>query len=116
MNIRQLMVLIERSMNDRIEWAVFESNDRAAWHRVSQVIEDLLFDLWKKGLLKGSKRQEAFFVRCDRSTMKQSDLYNGRVICVIGIAPVRPAEFVLCRAEVWEKDGASCFVTTDWET
>jgi phage tail sheath protein FI len=59
------------------------------------------FNEWKSGHLMGEKPQEAYFVRCDRSTMTQNDIDNGRLICLIGVAPVRPAEFVIFRIGQW---------------
>jgi len=60
--------------------------------------------LWRDGALMGTKPDQAFFVRCDRSTMTQNDLDNGRLICLIGIAPVKPAEFVIFRIGQWTGD------------
>jgi phage tail sheath protein FI len=64
---------------------------------VRQTITDFLFNEWKNGALLGSKPEEAFFVRCDRSTMTQNDLDNGRLVCLIGVAAIKPAEFVIFR-------------------
>ena len=60
-------------------------------------MEDFLLVQWKNGALLGEKPDRAFFVRCDRTTMTQNDLDNGRMICLIGVAPVKPAEFVIFR-------------------
>ena len=67
-------------------------------------IEDFLLDDWRDGALLGDKPEEAFFVRCDRTTMTQNDLDNGRLICLIGVAPVKPAEFVIFRIGQWTAD------------
>jgi hypothetical protein len=56
-----------------------------------------LLRVWRSGALQGTRQEEAFFVRCDRTTMTEDDLLNGRLICLIGLAPVRPAEFVIFR-------------------
>jgi len=63
-----------------------------------------LFNEWQSGALQGSKPEQAYFVRCDRSTMTQNDLDNGRLVCLIGIASVRPAEFVMIRICQWTAD------------
>jgi phage tail sheath protein FI len=78
---------------------VFEPNDERLWARVRQTINQFLERVWREGMLMGTKRDEAFFVKCDRTTMTQDDLDNGRLICVIGIAPVKPAEFVIFRIQ-----------------
>jgi uncharacterized protein len=80
---------------------VFENNHEPLWASVRRTVEDFLFNEWKSGHLMGEKPQEAYFVRCDRSTMTQNDIDNGRLICLIGVAPVRPAEFVIFRIGQW---------------
>ena len=77
------------------QWVVFEQNGETLWEKVRRTITDYLTSEWRKGALLGSKPEEAFFVRCDRTTMTQSDLDQGRLICVVGVAPVKPAEFVV---------------------
>jgi len=64
-------------------------------------IENFLVGLWRAGGLQGAKPEEAFFVKCDRDTMTQDDIDYGRLICVIGVAPVKPAEFVIIRIGIW---------------
>ncbi|MEY2655742.1 MAG: hypothetical protein RLZZ524_2770, partial [Pseudomonadota bacterium] len=91
-----LQATIERSLG----WAVFEPNDEALWARVRASIESLLLGLWRAGAFQGQKPEEACFVRCDRSTMTQADLDAGRLIVQVGVAPIRPAEFVLMRVGV----------------
>jgi phage tail sheath protein FI len=67
-------------------------------------VSDFLTNEWRNGALMGTKPEEAFFVKCDRTTMTQSDLDNGRLVCLIGIAPIRPAEFVIIRIGQWTAD------------
>ena len=69
----------------------------ALWANIRQTISDFLYNEWRNGALLGSSIEEAFFVRCDRSTMTQNDLDNGRLVCLIGVAIIRPAEFVIFR-------------------
>ena len=64
---------------------------------VRRSISNFLDSVWRSGALMGTHPEEAFFVRCDRTTMTQDDIDNGRLICHIGIAPVKPAEFVIFR-------------------
>ena len=81
-------------------WSSYE----ALWANVRRTIEDFLLNEWQSGALLGEKPEKAYFVRCDRSTMTQNDLDNGRLICLIGVAPSRPAEFVIFRIGQWTAD------------
>jgi len=96
-NVRRLFVFLEHSIDLSTQWAVFEPNGEALWRNITRTVEDFLNVQWRNGALLGSTPEEAYFVRCDRSTMTQNDLDNGRLICLIGVAPVRPAEFVIFR-------------------
>jgi phage tail sheath protein FI len=96
-NVRRLFIFIEQSISQGTQWAVFEPNGEQLWNNVKTSIGDFLLGLWRGGVLMGNKPEEAFFVKVDRSTMTQDDLDNGRLVCLIGIAPVRPAEFVIFR-------------------
>ena len=78
-------------------FVVSEPNDDKLWARVVDTIRLFLRSQWRLGALFGRTEQEAFFITCDRTTMSQDDILNGRLICEIGIAPVRPAEFVIFR-------------------
>lgn len=97
MNVRRYFAFLERSIEKGTQWAVFENNGRTLWANIRSTIEDFLFNEWKEDHLAGATPQEAFFVRCDRTTMTQNDIDNGRLICLIGVAPLRPAEFVIFR-------------------
>lgn len=96
-NVRRLFIYLEHSIDKGTQWAVFEPNNPRLWANIRQTIEDFLLVQWKNGALIGNKPEEAFFVRCDRTTMTQNDLDNGRLICLIGVAPTLPAEFVIFR-------------------
>ncbi len=100
-NLRRYFAYLERSIEKGTQWVVFENNHEPLWANVRRTVEDFLFNEWKSGHLMGEKPQEAYFVRCDRSTMTQNDIDNGRLICLIGVAPVRPAEFVIFRIGQW---------------
>src|SRR5215469_8911999 len=99
--VRRFMIFLEQSIAQGTQWAVFEPNGPALWAVVRSSIEDFLTGVWKQGALQGSTQQEAFFVRCDPTTMTQNDLDNGRLVCIVGVAPVRPAEFVLIQISIW---------------
>lgn len=96
-NVRRLFIFLEQSIKNGSNWVVFEPNDEGLWARVQRTIYSFLLGVWRTGALMGGTPDEAFFVRVDRSTMTQDDIDNGRLICVIGIAPVKPAEFVIFR-------------------
>jgi phage tail sheath protein FI len=100
-NVRRLFIYIEESIEEGTQWVVFEPNNEKLWARVRATITQFLTRVWRDGALMGTKAEEAFFVKCDRSTMTQDDIDNGRLICVIGIAPVKPAEFVIFRIAQW---------------
>jgi uncharacterized protein len=103
-NVRRLFIYLEASIDRSTQWAVFEPNNERLWSSIKQTIEDFLLQVWTTGALMGTKPEEAFFVRCDRSTMTQNDLDNGRLICLIGVAPTYPAEFVIFRIGQWTAD------------
>jgi phage tail sheath protein FI len=103
-NVRRYFAYLERSIDKGTQWAVFEPNGEALWANVRRTIEDFLLNEWQSGALLGDKPEKAYFVKCDRSTMTQNDLDNGRLICLIGIAPLKPAEFVIFRIGQWTAD------------
>ena len=100
-NVRRLLLYIEESIDEGTQWVVFEPNNEKLWGRVKATITEFLTRVWRDGALLGTKPEEAFFVKCDRTTMTQDDIDNGRLICIIGVAPVKPAEFVIFRIAQW---------------
>jgi len=106
-NVRRLFIYLEHSIDKGTQWAVFEPNNERLWANIRSTIEDFLLVQWKSGALMGAKPEQAFFVRCDRTTMTQNDLDNGRLICLIGVAPTYPAEFVIFRIGQWTADSQS---------
>jgi phage tail sheath protein FI len=106
-NVRRLFLYVEESIEEATQWVVFEPNNEKLWARVRATITEFLTRVWRDGALMGLKPQEAFFVKCDRTTMTQSDIDNGRLICIIGIAPVKPAEFVIFRITQWQGGSAA---------
>ena len=97
LNVRRLFIYVEESIKANTNWVVFEPNSEMLWSRVSRTIEMFLATCWRDGALAGTSPSEAFFVECGPTTMTQDDIDNGRLICNIGIAPVKPAEFVVFR-------------------
>jgi len=103
-NLRRYFAYLERSIDKGTQWAVFEPNGPQLWANVRRTLEDFLLNEWQNGALLGDKPDRSFFVKCDRSTMTQNDLDNGRLVCLIGVAPLRPAEFVIFRIGQWTAD------------
>lgn len=100
-NVRRLLIFIEASIDRGLQWVVFEPNAEPLWARVRRSISNFLTLVWRNGALEGTKVEEAFFVKCDRTTMTQTDIDSGRLIVVVGVAPVKPAEFVIVRIGLW---------------
>jgi phage tail sheath protein FI len=96
-NERRYVAFLEESIGKAIQFAVFEPNGEALWQDVRDTVSNFLFNQWQSGALQGARPEEAYFVKCDRSTMTQNDLDNGRLVVEIGVATVRPAEFVILR-------------------
>jgi phage tail sheath protein FI len=96
-SVRRLFIFLENSIYEGTQWVVFEPNEDRLWARVKDTIRFFLRGQWRGGALFGRTEEEAFFITCDRTTMTPDDILNGRLICEIGIAPVRPAEFVIFR-------------------
>jgi phage tail sheath protein FI len=96
-NIRRYFLYLEHSIDRGTQWAVFEPNGERLWANVRETVSSFLYNEWVSGALLGEKPEQAFFVKCDRSTMTQNDLDNGRLICLVGVAALKPAEFVIFR-------------------
>jgi uncharacterized protein len=97
--VRRLALFVERSIEQGLQWVVFEANDEPLWAGVRLIVNDFLIDLWRQGALAGTKPDDAYFVRCDRATMTQADVDSGRLVVLVGVAPLAPAEFVIIRIE-----------------
>jgi hypothetical protein len=100
-NVRRLLLFLEKSIEEGMQGVVFEPNNDKLWGRVKQTITQFLIQVWREGALMGATLEQAFFVKCDRTTMTQDDIDTGRLICIIGVAPVKPAEFVIFRIGQW---------------
>jgi uncharacterized protein len=97
LNVRRLFNYIEESVLDGTQWVVFEPNDMELWQRVRRTITAFLLEVWRGGALFGATPEEAFYVKCDAETNPPESVDAGRLVCEIGIAPVKPAEFVVFR-------------------
>jgi phage tail sheath protein FI len=97
LNVRRLFNYLEESILGGTQWVVFEPNDDALWARIRRTISAFLVMEWRRGALFGLTPDEAFFVKCDRETNPAESIDAGQVVCEIGIAPVKPAEFVIFR-------------------
>ncbi len=96
-NIRRYFNYLEHSIDSGTQWSVFEPNGERLWANIRDTVSSFLFNEWVNGALLGDKPEQAYFVKCDRSTMTQNDLDNGRLICLVGVAAIKPAEFVIFR-------------------
>jgi hypothetical protein len=96
-NVRRLFLFLEESIFKGTQWVVFEPNDEVLWKRIVRNVSAFLRVQWSEGKLVGSKPEEAFFVKCDAETNPPESVDLGRVITVIGVAPSKPAEFVVFR-------------------
>ena len=96
-NVRRYLLFLEHSIDHSTQWAVFENNGPRLWSRVKDAIDSFLYNEFRQGNLLGDSPSQAYFVRCDRTTMTQNDLDNGRMICLIGVAVLKPAEFIIFR-------------------
>ncbi|HKS44903.1 MAG TPA: phage tail sheath subtilisin-like domain-containing protein [Amycolatopsis sp.] len=97
LNVRRLFNYFEESILNGTQWVVFEPNDEALWARIRRTISSFLVTEWRKGALFGLTPDEAFYVKCDRETNPAESIDLGQVLCEVGIAPVKPAEFVVFR-------------------
>jgi phage tail sheath protein FI len=96
-NVRRLFNYVEESIAEGTQWVVFEPNDEALWGRIRRTITSFLLGVWRTGALFGATPAEAFYVKCDAETNPPDVVDAGQVVCEIGIAPVKPAEFVIFR-------------------
>ncbi len=96
-NVRRLFIMVETSIERATQWVVFEPNDHRLWKRVARTISSFLTLLWRTGALMGTSPEQAFYVKCDAETNPPEVIDAGQLVCEIGLAPVKPAEFVIFR-------------------
>lgn len=97
LNVRRYFNYLEESILIGTQWVVFEPNDHALWARIRRNVSAFLVNEWRSGALFGAKPEDAYYVKCDEETNPPESVDVGRVVCEIGIAPVKPAEFVIFR-------------------
>ncbi|HET7523555.1 MAG TPA: phage tail sheath subtilisin-like domain-containing protein, partial [Acidimicrobiales bacterium] len=97
LNVRRLFNYLEESILNGTDWVVFEPNDYSLWSKISRTISTFLVNEWRKGALFGLTPAEAFYVKCDAETNPAEGIDAGQGVCEIGVAPVKPAEFVIFR-------------------
>jgi phage tail sheath protein FI len=98
--VQRMLAVIETSIRRGLSFVVLEPDDAALWLKARRTTEDYLERVWRDGGLLGSRPEEAYFVRCDGSTMTQADVAAGLLVCAVGVAPVKPAEFVVFRVSL----------------
>jgi Bacteriophage tail sheath protein len=96
-NVRRLFIMVESSIERATQWVVFEPNDHRLWKRVQRTISSFLTLLWRNGALMGTAPEQAFYVKCDEETNPPEVIDAGQLVVEIGLAPVKPAEFVIFR-------------------
>ena len=102
-NVRRFAAFLEQSIDHGLQWVVFEPNRPRLWTQVRALVRTFLQGVFRQGAFPAAKPEEAFFVRCDRTTMTPDDVDSGRLIIEIGIAPLKPAEFVVIRIGLWAR-------------
>jgi Bacteriophage tail sheath protein len=106
-NVRRLFNFIEESILLGTQWVVFEPNDLALWQRVKRTVHAFLLGLWRQGALFGATPEQAFYVKCDEETNPPESVDEGKLVVEIGVAPVKPAEFVIFRISQWQGGGGA---------
>ncbi|MDJ0466192.1 phage tail sheath subtilisin-like domain-containing protein [Streptomyces sp. H27-C3] len=97
LNVRRLFNYLEESIYQGSQWVVFEPNDERLWATIRRNVSAFLIGEWRQGALFGSTPEEAFYVKCDAETNPPDVIESGQVVCEVGVAPVKPAEFVVFR-------------------
>jgi phage tail sheath protein FI len=103
-NVRRLFILVRKSIEKYAQWVVFEPNEPTLWKKIARTVEVFLGDLWKEGALVGAAQDEAYYVKCDEETNPPEARDAGELVCEIGIAPVKPAEFIVVRIHQWTRE------------
>jgi Bacteriophage tail sheath protein len=96
-NVRRTLLFLRKSIDEGTQWVVFEPNNPALWQKITRNVSAFLTNVWRSGALFGNTPAEAFYVKCDKETNPQSSIDNGQVVTEVGVAIVRPAEFVIFR-------------------
>jgi phage tail sheath protein FI len=105
-NVRRLFNYVEQSIERGTQWVVFEPNDVDLWQQVKRTLYAFLNGLWRQGALTGATPEQAFYIKCDEETNPPDQVDKGRLLVEIGIAPVKPAEFVIFQISQWQSGSA----------
>jgi len=103
-NVRRLFILVRKSVEKYAQWVVFEPNEPSLWKKIIRSVDVFLGDLWKEGALVGAAQDEAYYVKCDEETNPPHARDAGELVTEIGIAPVKPAEFIVVRIHQWTRE------------
>jgi hypothetical protein len=103
-NVRRLFILIRKSLERHTQWVVFEPNGEILWKQLARTVTSFLLELWEDGALLGEKPEEAFYVKCDEETNPPESRDQGILTVEIGIAPTKPAEFIVVRLHQWTRE------------
>lgn len=106
-NVRRLFTMVEETIEENMRWTLFEPNNLPLWKAITRDISAFLTRIWRDGALMGQSPQEAFFVKCDAETNPQDQIDAGIVVTLVGMAPVKPAEFVVFRVSQYAADGST---------
>ena len=106
-SVRRTMLYLRESIDEGMQWAVFEPNDLNLWAKITRNVSAFLTTQWQLGMLFGATAQEAFYVKCDAETNPPALREIGQVVTEIGVAIVRPAEFVIFRISQWQPQKGS---------
>lgn len=104
LNVRRLFIMVEESIKIGTQWVVFEPNDHNLWKRVTRDVTAFMLRIYKSGALFGATPEEAFYVKCDEETNPPEQVDAGQLVIEIGMAPVKPAEFVIFRISQWKPE------------
>jgi phage tail sheath protein FI len=105
-NVRRLLLFLRESIDEGTQWVVFEPNTPDLWAKITRNVTAFLTNVWRAGALFGTTPQEAFYVKCDAETNPPALRDLGQVVTEIGVAPVKPAEFVIFRISQWAGPGS----------
>jgi phage tail sheath protein FI len=105
-NVRRLFNYVEKSIQNGLQWVVFEPNDQNLWAKVRRDVTAFLTGVWREGALFGTSPDQAFFVKCDEELNPSDVRDRGQLFIDVGMAPVKPAEFVIFRLSQWAGGGA----------
>jgi len=113
LNVRRLFNYLEKSILNGTDWAVFEPNDWMLWGALRRNIGAFLTMTWRTGALFGQTPEQAYYVKCDEETNPPEAIDAGQVLCEIGVAPVKPAEFVIFRLAQYQGGGGETAEATE---